>query len=235
MSHHTNAATLTADDLPKLRNIPVISAEGEEIGHVGDAYYDENTGALQFIGIEGDWLGLTKRVVPVKGAELRDDDRLYLHSGREQIGGSPAVESDDFDDAYLDRLKSHYTPETTDADAAITRSEEELAVGKREVPAGAVRIRKWVETEPVEMDVELQRETARVTREPIDRPASDADFGEEEVEVQLRAEQPVVAKEAVAKERIGIEKDVQTERQVVQDEVRKERVEVDEDADVEPR
>ena len=83
------------------------------------------------------------------------------------------------------------------------------------------------ETEPVDMDVELQRETARVTREPIDEPVADADLGEQEVEVPLRAEQPVVAKQTVAKERVGLEKDVETERQTVADEVRRERVDVD--------
>ena len=38
-------------------------------------------------------------------------------------------------------------------------------------------------------------------------------------------------KQTVAKERVGIEKDVETDHQMVQDELRKERVEVDEDVD----
>lgn len=114
---------------------------------------------------------------------------------------------------------------------SVTRSEEELEVGKRPVEAGTARLRKWVETEPVALDVELRREVARVTREQIDEPASEHDFSEEKVEVPVHQEKPVVQKQAVAKERVGLEKDVQTEKQTVEDEVRKERVEVEGDVD----
>ena len=116
-------------------------------------------------------------------------------------------------------------------EATVTRSEEELRVGKEASMAGRARLRKWVETEPVEMDVELRRETARVTREQIDQPVGDAQIGDDEVEVELREELPVVQKQAVAKERVGLETDVETERATVSDQVRKERVEVEGDTE----
>ena len=47
----------------------------------------------------------------------------------------------------------------------------------------------------------------------------------------LHREKPVVQKRAVAKERVGLEKDVQTEKQTVKDELKKERVEVEGDLD----
>jgi uncharacterized protein (TIGR02271 family) len=112
---------------------------------------------------------------------------------------------------------------------SLTRSEEELAVGKRETETGRVRLRKWVETEPAQMDVELKRETARVTREPVGEPVNDAEIGEEEIEVPLRAEEAVAEKRTVAKERIGVDKNVETERETVDAELRKERVEVEGD------
>ena len=96
---------------------------------------------------------------------------------------------------------------------------------------GSVRLKKWVETEPVQVDVELQRETARVTREAVDQPVSDVAIGEEEVEVQLTAEEAVAEKRTVAKERIGIEKDVEADVETVTEQVRKERVEVEGDED----
>ncbi len=86
-----------------------------------------------------------------------------------------------------------------------------------------------METEPAQADVELKRETARVRRESIDRPVSGAEIREEEIEVPLRAEQAVVEKRTVAKERVGIEKNVETRHETVADEVRKERVEVEMD------
>jgi uncharacterized protein (TIGR02271 family) len=218
---------LTRADVPKLRNIPVVTSDGEEIGHVGDAYYDEDSDRLQCVGVAGDALGLTKRVVPVGGATIDADGRLRLPYTRDQIEGSPEW-GDDVDDDRYEEVRGYYgggEPE----DQAITRSEEELAVGKREVEAGRVRLRKWVETEPVETDVELRRETATVTREPVNEAVSDVDLREQEIEVPLHEERPVVEKQAVAKERVGIERDVETDRQTVSDEVRKERVELEED------
>ncbi len=68
---------------------------------------------------------------------------------------------------------------------------------------------------------------ARVMREPVDRPVTGAEIGEQEVEVLLREEEAVVGKETVAKDRIALEKDVEVEREAVSDEVCKERVEVE--------
>jgi stress response protein YsnF len=81
----------------------------------------------------------------------------------------------------------------------------------------------------------LKHEVARVTRERIDEPVGEHDFGEDEVEMPLQGEKPVVQKQAVAKERVGLQKDVETEKQTVRDEVRKERVEVEGDVEKRPR
>jgi len=110
---------------------------------------------------------------------------------------------------------------------SVTRSEEELRVGKREVEAGRVRLRKWVETEPVSANVDLERETVHVHREAINQPVSGADIGEQEIETTLRREEPVVEKSVVARERVSLDKDVEVEQRTVSDEVRRERVEVE--------
>ena len=135
-------------------------------------------------------------------------------------------------DAGVTRADSPGDVETAGEGGYVTRSEEELRVGKREVEAGRVRLRKWVETEPVETDVELRRETVRVEREPINERVSGAEIGEEEVDVTLRSEEAVVDKEVIGRERIRLDKDVETERETVRDEVRRERVEVEGDETV---
>jgi uncharacterized protein (TIGR02271 family) len=111
----------------------------------------------------------------------------------------------------------------------VTRSEEELAVGKRRVETGRLRVRKWVETEPVQAEVTLERETAHIVREPINQPVSGAQIGEDTIDVTLEGEEAVVGKQVVAKERIGVDVDRTATTEVVTDEVRKERVEVEED------
>ena len=229
---------ITVDELREIRNAPVYTADGEEFGHVGEIWYDEGTREARYLKVGRGALGMRAVCVPVQGGTIRDDGFVVPY-GREQLEESPEFgEDEDWTEEREREFGAYYgegatgrrhDTDVSDADAAITRSEEEVQVGKRDVEAGQVRLRKYVETEPVEMDVQLKRETARVTREPIDEPARGADFGEEEVEVALRSEQPVVEKQAVAKERIGIEKDVETEERTVSDEVRKERIEVDDD------
>ena len=74
-------------------------------------------------------------------------------------------------------------------------------------PAGA-RLRKYVVTEMVQQSMPISHEEVRVEREPI----TEADIGqamagpqisEDEHEVTLHAERPVIAKEAVPGERRG--------------------------------
>src|SRR5690606_9567051 len=95
--------------------------------------------------------------------------------------------------------------DVTGREASVSRHEEEMRVGKREMERGRIRLRKWVETEPAEADVSLRRETARVEREAVDRPAPAAQLGDEEAEMTLHEEEPVVSKETVEKERVTME------------------------------
>jgi stress response protein YsnF len=106
------------------------------------------------------------------------------------------------------------------------------------VEYGRVRLRKWVETEPVTEEVELTRETAFVERQPVNRPASGATIGEEEVEMSLHREEPVVSKETVEREQITVHPEEEIEEETVHGEVRREHVEVEGDShdpDVEHR
>lgn len=223
----TTVEQLTEDRIRELRDVPVFTADGEELGDVSDVYYDDNTGRIECIAVSGGFLGLKKRVVPAAGARL-DKGGLHLPYRKDDIEGSPDYDND-LDERRYGDVSRYYDERRGDDDASVVRSEEELKVGKRAVEAGQVRLKKWVETEPVEMDVQLRRETARVKREPIDAPAPGAEFDERDIDVPLHREEAVVQKRKVAKERVGVEKGVEVEEKRVRDEVRKERVDVDED------
>ena len=117
-------------------------------------------------------------------------------------------------------------------DNAMTRSEEHLQVGTQRVEAGRARLRKYVVTENVTQTVPVSHEEVRVEREPItdanmpnamDGPA----ISEEEHEVVLHAERPVVSKEATPVERVRLDTQTVTEQQQVSEQVRKEQIEVD--------
>jgi uncharacterized protein (TIGR02271 family) len=124
----------------------------------------------------------------------------------------------------------------TTTDDAMTRSEDELRFGTERRETGRARLRKWVETENVEQNVPVRREEVRVEREPItdeniDAAMSGPDITEEEHEVTLHTEEPVVEKRTVPKERVRLDKDVRTDEETVNDEVRRERIEAEGDAE----
>ncbi|MGY1640487.1 DUF2382 domain-containing protein [Geodermatophilus sp. SYSU D00703] len=117
-------------------------------------------------------------------------------------------------------------------DNAMTRSEERLNVGTRSEEVGRARLRKYVVTQNQTETVPVSREEVRVEREPI----TDANIGsaldgpaisEEEHEVTLHAERPVVEKEAVPVERVRLDKETVTDTETVSADVREERIEVD--------
>jgi uncharacterized protein (TIGR02271 family) len=140
-----------------------------------------------------------------------------------------------FSDTNRHGTAGHDTSGPT-TDDAMTRSEEQLRVGTQTVEAGKARLRKYVVTENVTTTVPVSHEEVRIEREPItDANIGDAMDGpaisEEEHEVVLHAERPVVEKEAVPVERVRLDVDTVTEQQTVTDTVRKEQIEADTDTD----
>jgi len=117
-------------------------------------------------------------------------------------------------------------------DDAMTRSEEKLRVGTEQVEAGRARLRKYVVTEQQTVQVPVTREEVRVESEAITDAnrgdaLSGADISEEEHEVVLHEERPVVQTEAVPVERVRLGTETVTEDQTVTGQVRKEEIEVD--------
>ncbi|MBV9300636.1 MAG: YsnF/AvaK domain-containing protein [Acidobacteriaceae bacterium] len=113
---------------------------------------------------------------------------------------------------------------------AIPVVREEVQVGKRQVLRGGVRLYSRVVEEPVEEKVTLREERVRVQRQPVDRPATQADLSagrEQVVEVQEFAEEPVVAKQARVVEEVRVGKEVSERTETVRDTVRHTEVEVE--------
>ena len=176
-----------------------------------------------------------------------EERRLYQHYGRSDYD----TWGDDSQDLTEARYGSDLRREADAGDAsgtvgtdtsgpttddAMTRSEEELAVGTRSRETGRARLRKYVETERVEETVPVQREEVRVEREPItdanvEQALDGPEIAAEEHEVTLHAEEPVVEKRTVPKERVRLEKDVHTDHETVGDDVRRERIEAEGDAE----
>jgi len=114
----------------------------------------------------------------------------------------------------------------------IPVAEEELRIGKRDVSHGRVRVRSYVVETPVNESVNLREENVRIERRPTDRAATAADevlFQDRTIEMEERAEEAVVAKEARVREELVINKEVGERTQTVSDTVRRTEVEVEDE------
>jgi uncharacterized protein (TIGR02271 family) len=156
------------------------------------------------------------------------EEELYRYYGI-TTGGYNAGRTGDYES---DRDTVGHDTSGPTTDDAMTRSEEQLHVGTERHEAGRARLRKYVVTEDVTKTVPVRREEVRIEREPItDANRDDAMAGpaisEEEHEVVLHEERPVVEKEAVPVERVRLDKETVTEQQTVNEEVRKEQIDTD--------
>jgi uncharacterized protein (TIGR02271 family) len=114
---------------------------------------------------------------------------------------------------------------------SMLRSEERLRAGTETVETGRVRLTKHVVTSQQTITVPIRREEVRVTREPI-KPGearTGAEIGDEEREVIVHEERPVIAKETVPVERVSLDTETVRENREVSGTVRREEVEVDDD------
>jgi uncharacterized protein (TIGR02271 family) len=192
-----------------IKDAPSIDPDGHISDSENDALYTYYSGHLgdsaQRTG--GDYAGGQYETTGTEGQ--------YGTTGREDLAGQSGVEGQDTSG-----------PTTDDA---MTRSEERLRVGTEQVQAGRARLRKYVVTEQVTQTVPVSHEEVRLEREPItdanrDDAMSGADITEEEHEVTLQAERPVVQKEAVPVERVRLGTETVTEEQEVSETLRKEQI-----------
>ena len=107
---------------------------------------------------------------------------------------------------------------------------EEMYVGKRDTVTGGAKLRSYLIEKPVEETVRLRVEHVYVERQPVNRPATEADFAnfkEGEIEITEHAEQAVVGKEARVVEEVKLGKTSEQQQKTVKDTVRETKVEVE--------
>lgn len=112
----------------------------------------------------------------------------------------------------------------------IPVTEEEVEIGKRQVVTGGVRVYSHVTERPVEEQVTLREERAKVERRPVDRPVTGAEgaaFKEQSFEIRETTEEPVVSKQARVKEEVVVGKEASERTERVHDTVRRTDVEVE--------
>jgi uncharacterized protein (TIGR02271 family) len=235
----------------------LIGSDDEKIGTVKEIYEDVRTGKPEWVLVSSGFFGTRSHFVPLAGAEPNGEG-IRVPATKDQVKSAPSIEGEgQLSEEDERRLFEHYNVPYTDegsvtaegaprtgpkngaaghdtsgpnTDDAMTRSEEELRVGKAEQERGRARLRKYIVTEEVQKTVPVQREEVRVEREPItdanvEQAMDGPELSEEEHEVVLHEEQPVVEKRTVPKERVALRKDTVTDERQISEDVRKEQIE----------
>ena len=225
---------------------------GSKIGKVDDLFLDEND-TPEYIGVKMGFLGTRSTLIPmelattdesagtitvssdsetVKNGPSFDDDREitpeYENEVRSYYGlGAAQSQSTGSYDAYEGETHGTHSETTHDDELRVQRSEEELRAGTREREAGSVKVRKRVRTDRERIEVPTKHEEVSVERVPVSGEATDAQIGEDEVEVPVTEEEVVTDKRAVAKEEVRLRKDVVEGTETVEEDVRREEIDVE--------
>lgn len=238
----------------------VVNSDGDKIGKVDGVFLDDETAKPEWVAIKTGFFGSNVSLVPLAAAEEAGED-LRVPYNKQKVKDAPHHDPDQAlsQSAEVELFEYYGVPyggETITAeggpqtgmaagqatigrdtsgrstDDAMTRSEEELHVGRETREAGRARLRKYIVTEDVTRTVPISHEEVRVEREPIteanrDRAMAGPELSEEEHEVVLHEERPVVEKEVVAKERVRLGTETVTEEQQVSETLAKEKIETE--------
>jgi uncharacterized protein (TIGR02271 family) len=252
----------TEEAVASWRGSNVVDNDGDKIGKIEEIYMDAETGKPEWLAVKTGMLGTKVSFIPIAEASEAGGD-VRVPYDKQQVKDAPNAEADgELSQPEEAALYRHYGLDYSEyrsdsglpegqsdvrdreavgsdtsgptTDDAMTRSEEELRVGKDSRERGRARLRKYVVTEDVQQTVPVQREEVRIEREPItdanvDAATSGPDISEEEHEVTLHEEEVVTEKRAVPKERVRMDKQTVTEDQTISEEVRKEQIETEGD------
>jgi uncharacterized protein (TIGR02271 family) len=235
---------LTREDIAAWRGRDLAASDGSKLGRIEEIYVDTETNEPEWALVHTGLFGTKLTFVPLRNASPTDD-QLRVPYDKSHMKDAPSVDPDGaLDRSEEERLYRHYGLEYGEAsssagpktDDAMTRSEEELRVGTQERETGRVRLRKHIVTDEVQQTVPVKREQIRVEREPVtdanrDQALSGDDLTEQEHEVTLHAEEPVVEKRTVPKERVRLGKDVEVDERTVSEDVRREEIDIDDPRD----
>jgi stress response protein YsnF len=177
------------------QGLTLIDRNGDKIGKIDALYLDQQTAKAEWALVNTGLFGAESSLVPLAGASSRGDEvvaevdaqqiedapklapdeelsereeaELFRHYGIDYTTEGSVTAADGGTDAARDRGVVGRDVSGPTTDEAMTRSEEELRVGKAEQERGRARLRKYVVTERVQQMVPVQREKVRVEREPI--------------------------------------------------------------------
>ena len=188
-----------------LRGRSLMTRSGEKLGTVRRMLVDCDQERVSALVLDNG------RTVAIEDVEIRDDGNAYIDQARGLASGASVP------------------PARAGAEEVVPIVEEQLAVGKRAVESGRIRVRTRVVEKPVHDQVRLREEHVDVERRPVNRRVDDAEglFKEGTFEVSETSEEAVIGKSAKVTEELVVTKDVGERTEQVNETVRKTEVDVD--------
>lgn len=187
-----------------IRGCSLQTRSGEPIGTITRMLVDRDSERVAVLVIDSD------RVLPIEDVEIRDGV-VIVDNVRDMPGDitMPAGPSD--------------------IETVIPIVAEELAVEKRLVKRGGIRVTSRIVEQPVHEAVTLREEHVHVERRRADGPPESAGrlFEERTVEVRATDEEAVVVKDARVVEEVVVRKDVDERTETIDDTVRRTEVDID--------
>lgn len=217
---------ITSEQSGNLLGARVYDSAGTPIGRVGEVYVNGPDRSPTWLLVVDDSVPAQTHLAPCDGADVTDAGVRLAVDGR-LVAEAPALTrppNEPITEADEARLVGHYRRSD-----AMTRSEERVRVTTTTEVSGRVRIRRYIETEDVQITVPVRRERISIEHLP---PAGDdapsTGVGTElPEEIILHEERVVILKEIVATERIRLSREVVTEEVTVETPLRHERIELE--------
>jgi uncharacterized protein (TIGR02271 family) len=208
-----------------VRGWDVMTSDQRRVGEVDDLLADPAAMKVRYLTVELDEdvvgaAGTARTIrVPISRARLHEDEHKVVL---------------DVTSANLEGFATTPAQPWRDDQVKLTRSAEELRIGKRAVQAGEVEVKKRVETEHVREPVTLRHEEVEVERRAVSGSAAsrDVQISAQEIRVPITEEEVVVEKRPVVKEEVVIRKRAVEEQETVEADVRSERIDVERHGDV---
>jgi uncharacterized protein (TIGR02271 family) len=249
VSQYSNAQF--PNELADVRGYEVRTRDDDDkVGKVSDLVCTTD-GQIRYLDVDlGGFFNPRHVVLPIGAAQVdRANDVVWITGmTKDQIKALPDYDGDAslIDERYETSVRGVYGSAATDRDlydqgrfyaerggdrareARLVLAEEQLAIGKRQVQAGEVGIRKTVETEHVRETVPVMREEVTIERHPVtSASAADLSIGEDEIRVPLMREEVIAEKRVVPTEEVVLRTTTVTENREIEADVRRERAVVD--------
>lgn len=196
-------------DSQDIRGRALTTPDGVAVGTIKDLLVDRDQERVTAIRLEdGTCCGIERLEI--------ENDRVIYHAGGAGVAKGTV---------------SGHHGDTAHSEQHIPVVAEEVAIGKRMVEGGAIRVTSRVVEDVVSEDVALKNEHVSVERRAVGETVSaneaDALLKDRSVELTERHEEAVVDKRAVVEEEVVVKKDVDTDVETVQETVRRTEVDVD--------